>query len=221
MTRPARTRADQLCRDLQDEIFQGVLNPGDRLDEQTLAERFNVSRTPVREALRQLTTSGLAEHRGRQGVVVKTLSIQDLAETYLVLAELEGLSARLATRRITPDEIKKLERANEVCAEQAGKNDWRGFLAADLEFHGVIWAAGRNQFLEHQIRAIRDQTASYWIRLRLNPLHMKESVANHALVASAIAAGNKDEAGRLLRYHLDLPGRIAGDFIAALRGDAA
>lgn len=221
MTRAARTRADRLCRDLQDEIFQGILNPGDRLDEQSLAERFNVSRTPVREALRQLTTSGLAEHHGHHGVVVKTLSIQDLAETYLVLAELEGLSARLATRRITPEEIKNLERANEACNEQAEKNDWRGFLAADLVFHGIIWAAARNHFLEQQIRAIRDQTASYWIRLQLNPLHMKESVANHALVASAIAAGNKDEAGRLFRYHLDLPGRIAGDFIAALRGNAA
>ncbi len=221
MTRAARTRTDQLCRDLQDEIFQGILNPGDRLDEQSLAERFNVSRTPVREALRQLTTSGLAEHRGHHGVVVKTLSIQDLAETYLVLAELEGLSARLAARRITPGEIKNLEKANEACNEQAGKNDWRGFLAADLEFHGIIWAAGRNQFLEQQIRATRDRTASYQFRLRIHPHYLKKSISDHAAVATAIIAGDKDEADRLLRRHMDLPNRIGADFIAALHDDAA
>ncbi len=109
MSKHSPTRADQLRRTLEEEIFTGRLKPGDRLDEQSLAQRFSVSRTPVREALRQLSASHLIEVRPRQGAVVAVITLPRLIEMFEVMAELEGMCARLAARRMTDDERSELQ----------------------------------------------------------------------------------------------------------------
>ena len=94
----ARLSTDGLVRLLEDDILNSILKPGDRLDEQSLARRFEVSRTPVREALRHLASSGLIEIRKNQGATVKRLTTAELIEMFQVMAEYEGLSARLSAR---------------------------------------------------------------------------------------------------------------------------
>ena len=103
------------CR-LETEIFSGALTPGERLDEMGLARRFGVSRTPVREALLQLSSAGLIEMRPRQGAVVAAITVQQLLQMFEVMAEMEALCARYAARRMGPDERQALERgAHKAC----------------------------------------------------------------------------------------------------------
>src|SRR5258708_13270266 len=96
------TRAETIRQRLADDILRGVYPPGARLDESGLAKRFNLSRTPVREALRQLTSAGLVEVRPRRGVIVSLPTDSALAEMFEVMGELEASSVRLAAHRLSP-----------------------------------------------------------------------------------------------------------------------
>src|SRR5438309_1999067 len=98
------TRAEELRLQLADEIVRGALAPGAPLDETEIAKRFNVSRTPVREALRQLAASGLVEARAHRGAVVARPSLERLTGMFEAMAELEALCAGLAAQRMSPVE---------------------------------------------------------------------------------------------------------------------
>ncbi len=98
----ALTLASTVHRQLEAEIAEGRIEPGTRLDEQEVAARFGVSRTPVREAFRLLAADDLVELRGRQGAAVRVIGVHTLIEMFQVMGELEGLCARLAARRLDP-----------------------------------------------------------------------------------------------------------------------
>ena len=105
--------------ELEQDIVTGALRPGERLDEQSLAARFGVSRTPIREALMQLASAGLIELQPRRGAFVASLSLRDVIERFEVMAALEGACGALAARRITEGERLALLEAHEACAQQA------------------------------------------------------------------------------------------------------
>src|SRR5437762_3304368 len=107
------TRAEELRLQLADEIVRGALPPGAALDETDIARRFGVSRTPVREALRQLVASGLVEARAHRGAVVAQPSLERLTGMFEAMAELEALCAGLAAERMTAAERQKLEAIHE------------------------------------------------------------------------------------------------------------
>ena len=110
-------RADRLRDQLEQDIVTGALRPGERLDEQSLAARFGVSRTPIREALMQLATAGLIELQPRRGAFVASLSLKDVIERFEVMAALEGTCGALAARRITEPERLALLEAHQACAQ--------------------------------------------------------------------------------------------------------
>ena len=123
---------------LVDAILRGELAPGSKLDEQTLAARFNVSRTPVREALRQLLASGLVESIPRRGAVVTTFGPERLSQLYEAIGELETLCARLAAQRMTAIERKELELALAPLRQAAAAGDRDDYLARSDTLHDVI-----------------------------------------------------------------------------------
>src|SRR5437868_13795112 len=129
------TRAEELRLQLADEIVRGVLAPGSGLDETDIARRFSVSRTPVREALRQLVASGLVESRAHRGAVVAQPSIARLTEMFEAMAELEALCAGLAAERMPPAERRQLEAIHEELRllSHAGNPD--RFHAVNERFH--------------------------------------------------------------------------------------
>ena len=116
-------RADALRDQLEQDIVTGALRPGERLDEQSLAARFGVSRTPIREALMQLASAGLVELQPRRGAFVASLSLKEVIERFEVMAALEGACGALAARRITDAERRELLEAHEACAQQAPGGD--------------------------------------------------------------------------------------------------
>lgn len=152
---------ERLRNGIADLILAGSLKPGDRLDEQELAERFGVSRTPVREALHQLAAAGLVEMRPRRPTLVRRLSSDDLADSFEALGEIEGLCARYAAERMTHAERLKLREVMQEAAAAVGRNDAATYRELDAEFHALIHAGAHNASLRRIAEQIRTQTAPY------------------------------------------------------------
>lgn len=220
MAKTPPTRSEEVLRRLEQAIFQGRLAPGTHLDEQELAQRFAVSRTPVREALRHLASSGLVELRRHHGAVVKTLTIAELVEMFQVMAELEGLCARLAARRMTPDERAALRAGHERCLALVAGGDREGFFAANNALHEIIYAGSHNGFLATETRELRNRVNPYRYAITFQPRRMHNSNVEHEAVIRAIETHDAEEAHRLMREHVNLLGESAADVLAVLRLDA-
>jgi DNA-binding GntR family transcriptional regulator len=139
-----RNLVETMCRQLADDIVEGVLLPGVRLDEVGLAERFRTSRTPVREALRQLEAMGVVQRRPNRGVVVATVTAERLAQMFEAMAELEAVCARLAALRMTPRERRALERLHAKSAEHVAAGREAGYEHANRLFHQALYAGAHN-----------------------------------------------------------------------------
>src|SRR5947208_11103825 len=133
------TLAESIRQKLADDILAGVYAPGARLDEQGVAKRFKLSRTPVREALRQLSSAGLVEIRPRRGAIVSLPTDSALAEMFEVMGELEAACARLAAQRMAPAERVRLELVHRRSFEAVRGNDKESYRTLNFEFHDVVY----------------------------------------------------------------------------------
>jgi DNA-binding GntR family transcriptional regulator len=200
---PERTLlSEQIRKALTDEITAGVLLPGQALDEQQLASRFGASRTPVREALRQLSTSGLVEIRPRRGVFVTRLSPERMMEMFETAAEMEALCVRLATYRMTP-----LERAHIVALHQASQvmveaSDVDAYDRFNHSFHILLYRGTHNAFLCDYAAGLRDRLDALRRTQLRQPGRMQTSTREHADILAAMAEGDGDLAARRMRAHL-------------------
>ncbi|MBI1776340.1 MAG: GntR family transcriptional regulator [Proteobacteria bacterium] len=210
-----KTLADDLHRRLEREIVDGKLAPGARLDEQEIASRCGVSRTPVREAFRLLAASGLVELRGRQGVIVRSIGVNRLIEMFQVMAELEGLCARLAARRLTSEQRAKIEEIHRKLQESAETDDPDRFYDVNVAFHEAIYEASRNEYVAEQTRALRNRIGAYRRRVTYMPGRIADTICEHEEVMNAIFAHDCERAHQAMRDHLTLLGDDVSDFIAA------
>ncbi|MDB5652136.1 MAG: gntR, partial [Hyphomicrobiales bacterium] len=141
------TRAERLAADIADAILNGELAPGARLDEQGLAARHGVSRTPVREALRLLGTTGLIEIRPRCGATVAQITPERLFELFVAMGEIEATCARLCALGMTPVERRRLEALHDRMGELARAKDEAAYADANVAFHSAIYAGTHNSVL--------------------------------------------------------------------------
>lgn len=212
----APTLAAGIARALEAEIAGGRRAPGTRLDELDIANRFGASRTPVREAFRLLASSGLVELKGRQGVAVRSIGAHALIEMFQVMAELEGLCARLAARRIEPAGMDGLDAIHRrLVAASGGAAEPDRFYDVNQEFHEAIYDAASNAFLADQTRRLRNQVAAYRRRVTRMPNRIADTLAEHAEVIEAIRAHDPEKAHRTMRHHVSLLGDDLVDFLAA------
>jgi DNA-binding GntR family transcriptional regulator len=208
-------RAQALRDALEQDIITGRFRPGDRLDEQSLAARFEVSRTPIREALMQLASTGLVELQARRGAFVASLSFKDVVERFEVMAALEGMCGALAARRITEPMQRELETAHEDCVREALQENADAYYYANERFHHVIYKACQNAFLAEQAQHLHARLKPYR-RLQLRARsRVATSLAEHQGIVDAIRAGDSDRAERLLREHILIQGECLADFIAS------
>ena len=206
--------AGRWARDqLEQDIVTGALRPGERLDEQSLAARFGVSRTPIREALMQLATAGLVDLQPRRGAFVASLSLKDVIERFEVMAALEGACRALAARRITEPERLALLGAHQACAHQA-PGDADTYYYLNERFHHVIYDACHNTYLAEQARQLHDRLKPFR-RLQLRARsRVATSLTEHQAVVDAILSGDSARAEQLLRDHILIQGERLTDFIA-------
>jgi DNA-binding GntR family transcriptional regulator len=207
------TQSNQLAQQLEEMIFSGQLRPGEKLEEATLAARFGVSRTPVREAIQRLVATGMVEVRRRKGTIVTQLTMPRLIGMIEMMAELDVFAARLAARRATPGERDAIRGILERAATSVG--DQQSYTRLNREFHWALYSATHNHYLEEV--ALRTwKVLQPYRNFRLDqPGRRKESLAEHAAIFEAIRSSDGDLAARLMASHVKVGGVIA-DFVFSL-----
>jgi len=197
-----RTRAEELRLQLADEIVRGVLHPGAGLDEMELARRFGVSRTPVREAIRQLAASGLIEARAHRGAVVARPSERQFIEMFEAMAELEALCAGLAAERMTKTERHALEIAHDEMRALVQVGDPQRFHELNEAFHGAIYSGAHNAHLAEITFATRARVQPFRRAQFRNLGRLAKSHLEHDRVVLAIQRGERECAACLMRAHI-------------------
>jgi DNA-binding GntR family transcriptional regulator len=197
-----RTLAEELRLQLADEIVRGTLAPGAALDETELARRFQVSRTPLREAIRQLAASGLIESRPHRGSVVAQPSREHLIGVFEAMAELEALCAGLAAPRITPVERHALAAAHEGLRAMIQSGDPQRYHEINEAFHSTIYAGARNSYLAEITAATRVRVQPFRRAQFRNLGRLAKSHMEHDLVVTAIMRGDREGAMRAMRDHI-------------------
>ncbi|MCC7320250.1 MAG: GntR family transcriptional regulator [Rubellimicrobium sp.] len=193
-------------------IDSHIYRPGDRLVESELAERFGMSRTPIREALQRLETQSLLARDGRS-LIVASLDHNQLAELYVVRGELEGLAARLAARHATPEEVSVLREMAE--AHRLLTGDPAALSRANRRFHRQIHLASHNRFLVQQLDLVHRSMALLASSSLVAEGRPQATIAEHDAIVRAIEAGDGEGAERALRDH------ISRAFVTRLKIDAA
>ena len=209
------TRSGRIRRVLEEEILSGERRPGDHLNELALVERFEASRTPIREAIRQLEAQGLVEIVPRKGAFVARISLKHLLEMFELMAELESVCARLAAERITPEqkaELIAVHASYEPLSHTA--DDAEQYFEVSSEFHRKIFAATQNSALEALANSTYNRLLAYR-RKQLGQGHRSpESFQEHSAVLDAILRGDGDAAAEKMREH---SGEVRGNALDVLR----
>jgi DNA-binding GntR family transcriptional regulator len=198
------------------EMSEGQYLPGDLLDEKLLAERYGVSRTPVREAIQQLSAQGLVYRIARQGAFVAKLSSKELLAIVELLAHMEGLCAMFSARRSQEETIKELYDAVEQCDEAARKGDREAYAAANILFHRVLYASSRNPMLSQQVVALRRRSQLYRRNNFHQPGRMAESAADHRRIVELIAEHNELGAFQAAVEHVAIAGKSFAEFVMTI-----
>lgn len=193
--------ADDVYRRLREDILSGRLRPRDHLVEVDLAERLQVSRTPVRESLHRLAADGLIVSRRRRWVVHEH-SLEEIREIYEVRMALEGYAARLACRRAGPDQVAVLEcLLHEPPRPAAGDREW--FVDVNTRFHGLITAAADNAHFARLAESNRVYTVNTQLAAHYTDADVAASQDEHRRLVRAIRDGDPDTAEALARSHVE------------------
>ncbi|MBX3655736.1 MAG: GntR family transcriptional regulator [Ramlibacter sp.] len=215
MTSSARVNLSEKIREaLEAEIISGKLYAGSRIDDQELMERFNVSRTPAREAIQQLITAGLVTNVPRHGAVVATLSLTEYIAMLEMLTELEGLAARLSARRMPTAQRHALEAALKACEEATAADDATAYELANRAFHETIYDGSLNEVLARQLRLMRLRMRHPQRSLFDRPNRIRNSLVEHRAILAAILAGDEDGADRAMAMHISSGGNVYVDAVA-------
>lgn len=196
------TIAAAVEQQIVNDILSGEIPPGAKLDEQTLASRFNVSRTPVREALRQLLATGLVESVPRRGAVVASFGPERLSQLYEAIGEIETLCARLAAQRMTAIERKELELALVPLQQAASSGDRAIYLQRSDALHDVIHRGCHNPFLAELVTAYRLRSLPFRNLLPYSRERVKRSLEERQKIVTAILAHDANGAATAMREHV-------------------
>lgn len=196
------TRTERLAQELEGEILNGDLVPGQRLDEMTLAERFAVSRTPVREALRVLAASGLVELQPRIGAVVARPTVSEVMEIFELVGELEAIASRLACERMTDAHSLRIAEAYNACCEAARSKDVSHYMTRNDLFHQAIHDAADNRVLGSQLSQLNKRLTPYRRFITFRPERREMAEKEHERLACALLERNGEAAAHAMKDHV-------------------
>lgn len=196
------TLANVLRRRISDSILQNRIAPGTRLDEQRLATEFGVSRTPVREALTQLSAAGLVTSRPHAGTIVRPIEQARVSSLCEAAIELESLCARLAASKMSVMELGRLKAWHEACAAAHGAEDVDGYAQSNRNFHSAVIAGTHNSDLQDCVEMCRLRIAPYQrLQFALSTRRVAAQ-AEHAQILGALERHAADDAAAAMRAHL-------------------
>ncbi len=214
------TRAERLADDIAACVLSGEFTPGQRLDEAMLAERFGVSRTPVREALRQLSSTGLIDFKPRRGATVANATSAQLETLFGAMAEIEAACARLAAMSMTPIERRRLQTIHESMAALVRRGDRDDYSAANVAFHTCIYSGAHNDIVADFARGLRRRLAPFRRAQFRAEGRLARSHAEHGIVVKAILACDAAAAHASMFHHMSLVEDSFGQLGLASRASA-
>ncbi|MFQ5330113.1 MAG: GntR family transcriptional regulator [Thermodesulfobacteriota bacterium] len=203
-----RTLRERIVDFVKEAIIKGRLRPGERIPEPELADRFGVSRTPIREAFRQLESEGFLTVIPRKGAVVSPITDKDVREFYSIKSLLEGFAARSACagNNFPNGEIKKMEGLNVQMARLAEKGDYKGFFKLDNQFHDIFLRACGNDKLYSLFNNLVQQFERFRITSLSQPGRMKNSVKQHDDIIGAFKKSDAALVDELVRANAEQGG---------------
>lgn len=199
---PRKTRSEELRLQLADEIVNGSLAPGTPLDEITIARRFGVSRTPVREAIRLLSASGLVEVRPHRAALVAQPSEDQLSNMFETMAELEALCAGFAAERMTIGERQALEDTHERLRVLIQSGDPQRYHELNEAFHSAIYSGTHNNYLMETTVMTRARVQPFRRAQFRNLGRLAQSHIEHDRIVEAILRGERVNAKKAMRAHI-------------------
>lgn len=194
--------ADIVRETLRDAILEGELAPSTRLREEELAREFGVSRTPVREALQQLGVEGFIEVSPHHGAIVATLTVEDILAIYVVREVLEGVSARLAARRATAEQVEQLLATVEEMEAQIDSASPAQLADLNLRFHAELRRAAANRYLDRFLSQIEHAVRRFGQTTYAAPGRKESSIAEHRAIVEAVSARDPERAEAVAIEHM-------------------
>jgi DNA-binding GntR family transcriptional regulator len=198
------TQTERLAGGIAESILSGEFQPGLRLDEHMLAERYGVSRTPVREALRQLASTGLIDVKPRRGATVADATSAQLETLFAAMAEIEAACARLAAMSMTPIERRRLQSTHEAMAAFIPRDERDAYAAANIAFHTLIYSGAHNAILTEFATGLRRRLAPFRRAQFRTEGRISRSHAEHGAVVKAILACDAIAAHAAMFHHMSL-----------------
>ncbi|HKK56330.1 GntR family transcriptional regulator [Marinobacter sp.] len=205
---------DSIVQNLADDIVSGRLMPGTKLDARSMAERFGVSRTPIRETFGHLAAMGLVTHRPNRGVIVATLSFQALTDLYEAMSELEAALARLAALRMNKQQREVLLQLHQESLDVLRDGTVDDYSRYNHELHTLIFEGAQSSQLQQLAEATRMRLAPFRRAQFRMPNRVSKSWEEHDVIVRAILAGDADGVARLMRQHLQTVGTMSAEFVA-------
>jgi DNA-binding GntR family transcriptional regulator len=208
------TTVDTVVHTLADDIVSGRLLPGTKLDAKTAAERFGVSRTPIRETFGHLAAMGLVTHRPNRGVIVATMSADSLTYLYEAMAELEASLARLATLRMNSEQRQTLQNLHRESIHLVRDGTSDEYDEFNHNFHSLIFEAAQSPQLKRLAEATHSRLAPFRRAQFRMKNRMSKSWEEHDTIVRAIVAGDADGVARLMRGHVQTVSAMSAEFLA-------
>ncbi|MFO7765333.1 MAG: GntR family transcriptional regulator [Pelovirga sp.] len=216
-----QTLREKILETIRESILKGTLKPGEKVAEPELAERFGISRTPIREAFRQLESEGYLTVIPRKGAVVAALSERDVQEFYAIKSILEGYAASLAANNLKEKDLDRLEAVNKKLSALASEGDVRSFYRVHNEFHEIFLKAADNNKLYELIH----QLGMKFNRLRMASLSVKGrmeiSVEEHEKLLDAFRRKDGAAAEDLVKKTAQIGSKVLLESLAGSRSDEA
>lgn len=202
------TLREKILENIRDAIVSGDLKAGSHISEPELAGRYGISRTPIREAFRQLESEGYLTVIPRRGVIVSEFSPKDIEEFYAIKSIMEGYAARQACERLSEKDLGRLQAINDKLAELARTGDIKNFFKIHSDFHELFIKAADNDKLHELIAGL----VTKFQRLRFTSLslpgRMAVSVQEHDKIIDAFRRKDADLAEKLVRQNAEYGGRV-------------
>jgi DNA-binding GntR family transcriptional regulator len=216
--RQERPRYDDVVSGIRDMIVEGELIPGPRISERALCDRFGVSRTPLREALKVLASEGLVELTPNRGARVIRLTEADARDMFEVMGTLEGLAGELAVARITAEEIAEIKALHYQMALHHARRELMPYFRLNQEIHRKIFEIGRNRTLMTIYRGLAGRIRRPRYLANISPTRWAEALEEHEAILAALETRDGETLGRILKDHLRKTGETV---LQALREEAS